>query len=118
MIVWAANDTDFNPLAHTLLTVVQGTVFGRPAKIAACLAGACPIPALQTFPKNTSSTIEASIPALSTASFTTVAPSLGAGMEDKDPPNDAIGVLHAETITASFEETLENSARCVRLYNT
>ena len=34
-----------SPLAHTLLTVVQGTVLGSPAPRAACRAGACPRPA-------------------------------------------------------------------------
>ena len=36
----AANITAFIPEAHTLLTVVQGTELGKPAKRAACLAGA------------------------------------------------------------------------------
>jgi hypothetical protein len=35
----------FLPEAHNLFTVVQATVFGKPAYIAACLAGACPVPA-------------------------------------------------------------------------
>jgi hypothetical protein len=37
---WAAIITDFIPEAQTLLIVVQGTVLGMPAKMAACLAGA------------------------------------------------------------------------------
>jgi hypothetical protein len=55
------------PEAQTLLTVVQTTVLGRPAPIAACRAGACPRLALKTFPKKTSCTEEGSIPALLSA---------------------------------------------------
>ena len=36
---------DFIPLAHTLLMVVQITLSGSPAALAACLAGAWPNPA-------------------------------------------------------------------------
>lgn len=46
----------FIPDAHTLLMVVQTTVFGIPAPNAACLAGACPKLALKTLPKKTSCT--------------------------------------------------------------
>ena len=41
----AAIEILFIPDEQTLLIVVQGTFFGTPAKIAACLAGACPTPA-------------------------------------------------------------------------
>jgi hypothetical protein len=44
------------PEEQTLLTVVQGTVLGKPAPRAACLAGAWPRLALRTFPMNTSCT--------------------------------------------------------------
>lgn len=40
--VCAANETVFMPLLQTLLTVVQHTDVGSPAKIAACRAGAWP----------------------------------------------------------------------------
>ena len=39
-IAWAAIIMVFIPEEQTLLTVVQGTVSGIPANIAACLAGA------------------------------------------------------------------------------
>ena len=39
-MAWAAIEMAFMPLAHTLFTVVQGTLSGMPAAIAACLAGA------------------------------------------------------------------------------
>ena len=38
------------PEAHTLLTVVAGVVFDKPANIKAWVAGACPCPACSTFP--------------------------------------------------------------------
>ena len=41
----APNITAFILEAHTLFTVVQGTVLGIPALMLACLAGACPFPA-------------------------------------------------------------------------
>ena len=44
-IFCAAIAIDFMPLAQTLLTVVQITLSGSPANLAACLAGAWPIPA-------------------------------------------------------------------------
>lgn len=53
----------FMPEAQTLLTVVQTTVLGKPAPIAAWRAGACPRFALSTFPKNTSCTVAGSTPA-------------------------------------------------------
>ncbi len=53
----------FMPEAQTLLTVVQTTVLGKPAPIAAWRAGACPRFALSTLPKNTSCTVAGSTPA-------------------------------------------------------
>ncbi len=38
------------PLPQTLLMVVHGVDSGMPAASAACLAGACPMPALRTLP--------------------------------------------------------------------
>lgn len=49
---------DFIPEAQTLFMVVQGIVFGIPEKSTACLVGACPMPALTTLPRNTSSMSE------------------------------------------------------------
>ena len=58
MTLCAANMVDFMPEAQTLLIVVQGIVFGSPEKRTACLLGAWPMPALTTFPRNTSSISE------------------------------------------------------------
>jgi hypothetical protein len=55
-MLWAPNTIDFIPEEQTLFMVVQVTETGRPPKIAACLAGACPTPADNTFPNITSST--------------------------------------------------------------
>ena len=52
-ILCAANITAFIPEAHTLFTVVFGTS-GKPANLAAWVAGACPKLADSTFPINTS----------------------------------------------------------------
>ena len=52
----APKQTDLSPEEHTLLMVVQGTSSPRPARTAACRAGACPTPAPKTFPRTTSST--------------------------------------------------------------
>jgi len=71
--------TVFIPEAHTLLTVVQGTVSGIPAYIAACLAGACPVPACTTLPISTSSTKFGSRFILSNAPLIAIAPNLGGG---------------------------------------
>ncbi len=55
------------PEAQTLLTAVQTTVLDRPVPMAAWQAGACPRLAPKTFPKKTSCTAEASIPAFLSA---------------------------------------------------
>ena len=82
-----------------MLIVVQATVFGNPAKRAACLAGACPFPACTTFPIKTSSTKFGSKLILSKAPFMAMAPNLVAGTVDNDPIKLPIGVLTAETMT-------------------
>ena len=102
MIDCAASMIDFIPEEHTLLIVVQGTSCGRPANIAACLAGACPKLACNTFPMYTSFTIFGSIPAFSIAPFIAAAPNFVADTDDKDPPKLPIGVRTADTITTSL----------------
>jgi uncharacterized protein HemX len=42
-MVCAPSTTALSPLAHTLLTSVQGTLLGMPALSAACVAGACAV---------------------------------------------------------------------------
>ena len=73
------------PDPHILFTVVAPAVFGIPAPIAACLAGACPIPAGKTHPITTSSISSALIPAFLIAPFIAILPKYGAVSEDKLP---------------------------------
>ena len=93
--------TDFIPLAHTLLMVVHGTVLGRPAKSAACLAGACPTSADTTLPMYTSPMSSGARPARATTSLMATAPRSGAFIDDSAPLNEPIGVRAADTITTS-----------------
>ena len=86
MILWAACEIAFIPLAQTLLTVVQITVSGKPAYFAACRAGACPRLACSTQPISTSSTWSGCIPALSMADLMAIAPNLVAGTSFNEPP--------------------------------
>lgn len=61
-IAWAAMVTLFKPEPQSLLTVSAGTLLGRPALMADCLAGFCPQPAVSTWPRITSSTLAGSRP--------------------------------------------------------
>ncbi len=101
-IAWAPCITAFIPEAQTLFIVVQGTVFGIPAKMAACLAGAWPVPACTTFPISTSFTKLGSRFILFNAPSMAMAPNFGAGTVDNPPIKLPMGVLTAETITTSF----------------
>ena len=99
----------FIPDAHTLLIVVQATELGKPAKIAACLAGAWPTLACSTLPINTSVTSSGFTPAFANAPFIAIAPNLVAEILAKLPPKLPIGVRTADTIYTSF-------IICVRFY--
>src|ERR1044072_5921928 len=93
---------DFIPLAQTLLTVVQITLSGRPAYLAACRAGAWPRLACNTHPISTSSTCSGRIHAFSMADLIAIAPNFVAGTSYNAPPKLPIGVRTAETIYTSF----------------
>jgi hypothetical protein len=93
---------DFIPEEHTLLMVVQGTVLPIPAPSAACLAGAWPRLAEQTFPKNTSPTFAASTLAFFSAPSMAMLPSWVAERDDNPPPKLPRGVLTADTIYTLF----------------
>ena len=101
LMACAASMTALSPEPHTLFTVVAPTVFGMPALMAACRAGACPTPACTTFPMSTSSTSPGWIPARLTPSRMTTAPSSGAGIEESPPRNSPIAVRQALTMYAS-----------------
>ncbi len=98
-IICAAITIDFNPEAQTLLMVVQGTVLGIPANMAACRAGACPSLACKTFPIKTSSTKSGFKFIFSNAAFIATAPSLGALTLDNPPKKLPTGVRAIDTIT-------------------
>ena len=83
----AAIVTALRPDAHTLFTVVASTEVGRPAKMEACRAGACPMPAASTFPICTASIFETGTLDFSSADLIAVAPSWGAGTVVKAPLN-------------------------------
>jgi len=101
MILCAPKMIDFMPDAQTLFTVVQHVEKSSPPKIALCLAGACPCPALNTFPIIHSWTSLGSIPARSTADRIANAPSCGAEKEERVPPKLPIGVRATDAITTS-----------------
>src|SRR5262245_27024006 len=97
----AASITAFRPEPQTLLIMSAPTLGGRPARMAACRAGAWPTPAERTLPMMTSSTWSGARPARATASFTTIAPSCGAVKPLRLPRNLPVGVRTAERMTAS-----------------
>src|SRR5438093_6153592 len=93
--------TAFIPLAHTLFTVTAPIRSGRPARSIAWRAGACPRPALITFPMITSSTSLPWIPARLTASAIAMDPSFTASTLRSARPYLPIGVRHALPMTMS-----------------
>ena len=90
-----------SPDPHTLLIVRHGIALGKPALIAACLAGACPQPADNTWPIITWSTAIFFIPSLSKAPLITWEPNAVAESEDKLPAKEPMGVRRALTMTTS-----------------
>ena len=72
---------------------MQWVDLSSPAKIAACLAGACPIPADSTFPIITSSISDASILERLIASLIAEAPRYDADNFESLPKNEPKGVL-------------------------
>jgi len=83
----AANTTALRPEAHTLLMVMASTLFGRPAKRAACRAGACPTEPWRTLPMYTSVILETGTLDFSRADLMATAPSWGAETGRKEPLN-------------------------------
>jgi len=87
--------TALSPDPHTLLIVMQGTLDGSPAKMAAWRAGACPTPAVKTQPIITSSTFLGDILARFTASRMAKLASFGAEREASDLQKEPTGVRTA-----------------------
>ena len=94
--------TALRPEEQTLLTVVAGVRSLKPAFRVACLAGACPTPALSTLPMTTSSTRSMGTLADFMTSNRTVAPNSGAVREARPPPQVPMGVRLAATMTTLF----------------
>ena len=87
--------TALSPDPHTLLIVIQGTLGGNPAKIAAWRAGAYPTPAVRTQPIITSSMFLGETLARFTASLIAKLASFGAEREESDLQKDPTGVRTA-----------------------
>jgi hypothetical protein len=78
--------TDFMPLAHTLLTVVQMELMGiLPEPSTACRQGACPIPADTTFPIKASYGTMICRSSLLKALWMAILPHCGAVRLESDP---------------------------------
>ena len=91
--------TAFMPDPHTLLIVEQGIETGIPARMEACLAGACPRPAANTQPIMTSSISLGAHVALSIADLMAIEPRSVARKLEKTPSRSPIGVRAEPTIT-------------------
>ncbi len=104
VMAWAARCTAFIPEPQTLLIVMAGVSSGRPAAIQAWRAGFWPWPAWSTLPRMTSSISSAATPARFRASGMTIAPSLVAGISEREPRNRPTGVRHALRITTSGDK--------------
>ncbi|GBD86747.1 hypothetical protein BMS3Abin03_00671 [bacterium BMS3Abin03] len=83
--------------------MVRHSVFsGSPANSAACLAGACPCPAVKTLPIITSLTALASILESSITALMAILPNFPALRPASAPLKDPTGVLLAAVITTFF----------------
>ena len=89
----------FIPYPQTLLTVVQGTLSGNPAKRDAWRAGACPMPAGNTQPISVSSICSGTSSARARAAEIAAAPSSGADFDASSPWNAPSGVRAPESMT-------------------
>ena len=100
-IACAASITAFRPEPQTLLMVIAGTPLGSPDLITDWRAGFCPAPACSTWPRITSLICSPDSLARLSSSTITAAPSSGAGVLAKAPPNLPTAVRVAATITIS-----------------
>eukprot|EP00964_Phaeocystis_antarctica_P130994 scaffold94867_cov63-Phaeocystis_antarctica.AAC.2 len=129
-ICCAPSTIAFMPDEHTLFTVVQITESGSSAALAACRAGACPMPADSALPIQHCSTTDAGTPACGAACgwrwigqawwleyqvrltrfkqpVIAVAPSLAAGTDASEPPKPPMGVRAAATMHTSRGDVVE-----------
>ena len=98
IILCVPNINAFIPDAQTLFTVVHGAVFIIPAPNDACLAGAWPIFACNTFPIITSSISLPERPISSKHACIAIEPSFVADNDESEPWNEPNGVRFAATI--------------------
>ena len=103
------------PEPQTRLSVMAGTLLGRPALRATCRPGFMPWPACNTFPTITWSTCPGSSCASSNTFLTTVAPRSEAGISLSMPPKVPIAVLRGVEITISFKLLMTCSFRSCQL---
>ena len=96
--------TDFMPLAHILLSVVQGVSSLSPEPRQTCLAGAYPLPAAITLPRYTSSTSSGATCACARAPLVAIVPSWGPLKLERPPMNVPIGVRLTPTMTTFLLE--------------
>ena len=94
-----ASITLFMPDPQTLLTVVAGTLSGRPPAIPAWRAGAWPSPADSTQPISSSEASPGGTPQAASAARIAIPPSSGAASPRSPPWNAPIGVRRAATTT-------------------
>ena len=99
-IPWAASITRLHPRSADLLMVRAGTRGGDPSVDGRLPGGGLnPLPPAPTFPRITSSTAEASIPAAPLRPRTAMAPSWGAERGASPPRKGPMGVRVPERIT-------------------
>src|SRR5215831_11030571 len=103
--------TAIKPLPQTLLIVTAPTVGGIPAAIAACRAGAWPIPADSTLPRITWLMRSGAIVVSASAARIAVAANCGAGVVESEPSSLPIGVRRAATI---YDEDIVHLATILR----
>src|SRR5262245_32719299 len=104
--------TALRPDAHTLFTVVASTFVGRPAKMAACRAGACPTPAPSTLPMYTLSIDETGTADFARADLMAVAPSCVADTLVNAPLNfQSVSTLHKSLLVHSAHHSCRCPAR-------
>eukprot|EP00959_Pyramimonas_sp_CCMP1952_P464846 9487287-Pyramimonas_sp.AAC.1 len=81
--------------------VIAGQVTGSPASRAACRAGFCPVAAVRTWPRMTSSTPSGGRLASTNNCRITAAPNSEAGIFESDPLKFPMAVRRAATMTTS-----------------
>src|SRR6266566_2813920 len=114
-ISWAAEMMACRPEPQTRLSVMAGTLLGRPAFRASCRPGFMPWPACNTLPTITWSTCPGSNCASSNTLLATVAPRSAAGISLSMPPKVPMAVLRGVEMTISWIVFMTCSFRACQL---